>query len=910
MTDNVVAVEITANAAGAVAGAKDAGVAIRTISPAVLGVAGDMKGLGEVALASFERMVLGAQSARIAVVELGESVAAAKAMVSEIGELMLAAFAVEAVAKFAENMGELAEKTVHTAQTFGMTATEVQRLNAQATLYGVPVDALSGAMQRLDKAFAAAKAGGTAQAAALKQAGVDIQGSYTGTQLLSAALEGLGKMESGPAKVAAAMAIFGRNIRALGPLLSMTSAQVEEANKTIDAYGAVSDAAAAKGLALAESQNEGKVAMMGLNNVLTDALAPILKDITDGLNHMVGAFTASYNSGGLAKIMLDWVAIAIKNVTSVGIILGYAFAQTGAVIKFVVTEIVDWVGGLARVIGGLLPHVTFIGDAFNAVAPVVQGVIKAIIGWVEDLAHAIGKLLTSLPLVGKTFAKMGEDGKKSLGEMKAAAEDALVSLRKVWAGDESGAKLPGAGGGTTKDDPGPKAKKGKGDAGGESDMTALQALFDQRQAANTTMLTNMKADELAYWSAVKTNAQGGALSQVDADRVAMKVLVLKHELAMSAIEEEQAAAKREAADAVTSINRVLGEKRAAVEQQIRLTEDQESKGEISHATARARIEADINALVAMEQKAALDIEAAHLKADAAVMASSAKNTKQYKEALADQWNQYAVYQAALTKADADGNRARLAQDQRTIDQTVKAWTTGTKGIVDDWVSGTRKMLQGTQTWQQFELQMWNKVLDGVVAMVEKMVMSWIGAEAKKVAATELGNTLRTADNAKAALDGGAIDFLATMKATTNAAVKAASGAYAAMAGIPIVGPELGAAAAGVTFVAVEAIGAMASASGGYDIPSGVNPVTQLHAQEMVLPATLANPMRAMLANGGQSPGAQGSGGGRADSGDHYHVTVHAFDAPGVERMMRGPAGDALVRGLVAKRRNLQGAGVT
>ena len=477
--DNGVAVQIIANVADAVAGAKETAAAIRGLNPAITGVAAEMKGMGEVALASFERMVLGANSARIAVVELGESVAAAKAMVSEIGELMLAAFAVEAIAKFAENMGEMAEKTVHTAQTFGMTAMEIQRLNAQATLYGVPVDALSGAMQRLDKAFAAAKAGGVAQAAALKQAGVDIQGSYTGTQLLTAALDGLGKMEAGPAKVAAAMAIFGRNIRALGPLLSMTSAQVEEANKTIDAYGAVSDAAAAKGLALAESQNEGKVAMMGLNNVLTDALAPILKDITDGLNHMVGAFTASYTSGGLAKIMMDWVAISIKNVTTVGIALGYAFTQLGAVVKFVVTEIADWIGGLARIVGGLLPHVTFIGDAFNAVAPVVQGVIKAIGVGVNEWQ------------VCETMARAGDfDLFLLAGRYTLLEQEALVSLRKVWAGDESGAKLPGAGGGTTKDDPGPKPKKGKGDSGSESDMTALQALFDQRQAANTTMLTN------------------------------------------------------------------------------------------------------------------------------------------------------------------------------------------------------------------------------------------------------------------------------------------------------------------------------------------------------------------------------------------------------------------------------------
>jgi hypothetical protein len=63
-----------------------------------------------------------------------------------------------------------------------------------------------------------------------------------------------------------------------------------------------------------------------------------------------------------------------------------------------------------------------------------------------------------------------------------------------------------------------------------------------------------------------------------------------------------------------------------------------------------------------------------------------------------------------------------------------------------------------------------------------------------------------------------------------------------------------------------------SASGGYDIPSGVNPLTQLHAEEMVLPAHIANPLRDSLSGGG------GSG------GDHFHV--HAVDQRGIERLLR------------------------
>ncbi len=46
-----------------------------------------------------------------------------------------------------------------------------------------------------------------------------------------------------------------------------------------------------------------------------------------------------------------------------------------------------------------------------------------------------------------------------------------------------------------------------------------------------------------------------------------------------------------------------------------------------------------------------------------------------------------------------------------------------------------------------------------------------------------------------------------------------------------------------------------SAAGGWDIPAGVNPITQLHQREMVLTADIADRVRAM-ASGGSQPGAQ------------------------------------------------------
>ncbi|QZA80864.1 phage tail length tape measure family protein [Deefgea piscis] len=51
-------------------------------------------------------------------------------------------------------------------------------------------------------------------------------------------------------------------------------------------------------------------------------------------------------------------------------------------------------------------------------------------------------------------------------------------------------------------------------------------------------------------------------------------------------------------------------------------------------------------------------------------------------------------------------------------------------------------------------------------------------------------------------------------------------------------------------------GFVPSASRGFDIPSGVNPLTQLHEEEVVLPAYIANPMRDMFKNGGTQSSSQ------------------------------------------------------
>lgn len=115
---------------------------------------------------------------------------------------------------------------------------------------------------------------------------------------------------------------------------------------------------------------------------------------------------------------------------------------------------------------------------------------------------------------------------------------------------------------------------------------------------------------------------------------------------------------------------------------------------------------------------------------------------------------------------------------------------------------------------------------------------------------------------------GAAATVANKTAETSAVVganatQAASGAAASQAAIPITGPTLAAAAMGAMFALVMGLVGggggsktsttttrIPSAAGGWDIPAGINPLTQLHENEMVLPAEHAQTIREMAGQSG------------------------------------------------------------
>ena len=154
--------------------------------------------------------------------------------------------------------------------------------------------------------------------------------------------------------------------------------------------------------------------------------------------------------------------------------------------------------------------------------------------------------------------------------------------------------------------------------------------------------------------------------------------------------------------------------------------------------------------------------------------------------------------------------------------------------------------------QTFIQEMVRKPLMG---MMQRMVQE--SAIYKMIFETK--ETLETAAAAKTA----ATKATETTSVVTANATQAASGAAASQASIPYVGPILAVAAMAAIMAAVMGLKGggggsqttttttrIPSAAGGWDIPAGINPLTQLHENEMVLPAEHAQTIREMAGQSG------------------------------------------------------------
>jgi hypothetical protein len=266
------------------------------------------------------------------------------------------------------------------------------------------------------------------------------------------------------------------------------------------------------------------------------------------------------------------------------------------------------------------------------------------------------------------------------------------------------------------------------------------------------------------------------------------------------------------------------------------------------------------------------------------------------------------YAQVAASAEA-ANQKVAASAKNAADQYSVVWRKTVTSVVDTFGDGLLRMARGTESFHQVGLKVAESVETVFVKSIERTVVSHVLGETTKAASTAAGQTAQTAATAaggaaRAATEQAgqseslALDLTATLKKVTNAAVSAAAAAFHAYADIPVVGPALGAAAAAATFVAVEAFGALASAEGGYDI-GDENPLVQAHAREMILPASIAEPLRGMITAGGAGAAGAASGGASRAGGDTHNWNIQALDSRSFARTLNTSAGRTAVRGAAA-----------
>lgn len=176
--------------------------------------------------------------------------------------------------------------------------------------------------------------------------------------------------------------------------------------------------------------------------------------------------------------------------------------------------------------------------------------------------------------------------------------------------------------------------------------------------------------------------------------------------------------------------------------------------------------------------------------------------------------QYAAERTELTRAS--------VRDQ------MKIWDDLSNRISSLWDKGVQAMMNGTLKWKNAQKAILMELAGFGAKIVGDMVKTWIAGEIKKLAATKT----------------------ISLKQVMINAWQSFTEAFKAMVGIPVVGPAIAPAAGASAFASVaSAAGSIASARGGYDIPAGINPVTQLHEQEMVLPKEQADAIRNLAAGG-------------------------------------------------------------
>lgn len=697
-----------------------------------------------------------------------------------------------------------------------------QQINSSAASAGTSVGGLVGKLGGLAVAYAALKSiqsfARISDEAALATARIQgLTGSIQQTHEAQAALFEMAQRLQAPyGEVQASFARMLPAVQALGGGVAETTRLTEILTTTAKLSGASAAEAGASALQFAQALGSGALQGDELRSILENNNT-LARTLAEGLGVSIGELRKMGEEGKLTADLVagtllgSYDAIQAK-ATEMPSTVGGAWTQIRNAFGLLVTAISEGtgvfgaiaavMGEVAKVLGvvaramfsggeeadrlanrkGAIEFAQSAGRAFAWLADVVTAVVRTVIDVVGALIavfRAAGNQLGAIgAAIGATlrgdFAgaaaimrDAGEVGAAAVTRLGTAIGESAARMKLAWTGAGEAyrgyvaqieAGTPETGGG------GPVAKLAStgGGGGGEQDD----------KATNKAAAKSMDADMEAIQAAIDAERKRFAVAQ----EVANIRTAMDRDRALAAIEMEQQVAKHQLDTQQLTNEQYLAQELAF----------EDRKYEIRRASAER----------------ALEIARAEGKDPVAVEEINAQ----------------------LLQLEQD---YQLRKQQITLDvQAAAAGAGGGGGAgADVWrttqnsmASALDAMLTRSKSFGQAMAGVWGSIRAAIVGEIAKILMAKIAAFAK--------------------------ERLLALAGITASAAKAGAGAAESQASIPYVGPILAIAAMAAIMAAVMGLGgSIKSARGGFDIPAGVNPITQLHAEEMVLPAEHAKTIR-------------------------------------------------------------------
>ena len=186
-------------------------------------------------------------------------------------------------------------------------------------------------------------------------------------------------------------------------------------------------------------------------------------------------------------------------------------------------------------------------------------------------------------------------------------------------------------------------------------------------------------------------------------------------------------------------------------------------------------------------------------------------------------------------------------DVQAAQNSERAWLSLMQPIQRAFDTSITGMILGTTTLQKAVANITQSIIGEFVNLGVKMVTNWIASELAMTTATEAGAAARTAAESEGLAAGLALKALNAIKSIVTDSAQAFGGIFAFLA--PIMGPAAAGPAAAGEATVMAAAGGIASAAGGWVVPS--DQLAMVHQNEMILPANISQGLQSMIsANGG------------------------------------------------------------